>query len=275
MADRAGQRLGRLTAEPDRRMRPLHGFGLDRQIVDLAETAVERDPRLVGPGRLHQLQPFGETADEGVAVHPERGEIAAPAAGRHADIEPAVAEPVDGGDRRGQLQRIVQRRDQHGHAQPQPLGAGRGLGQQLQRRDQRCRADGLLERPAALETEFLGPLQVVARDRRHRILSESNWWIEMENLTPSTYGPGYGGALVGRLVSCLLFCLIRPVSTTCERWPAGWTPPATTAFPTAACSSSTCGRAAGSRGFDPLAIITGGGRPLAAARSRGGAAPGR
>ena len=67
-----------------------------------------------------------------------------------------MAEPVDGRRRRRQLQRVVQRRHQHGDAQPQPLGAGRAPRQQLQRRQQRRPADGLLERPAALEPEFLG-----------------------------------------------------------------------------------------------------------------------
>ena len=56
----------------------------------------------------------------------------------------------------------MQRRDQHGDAQPQPLGAGRGVGQQFQRRQQRRLPDDLFEHPAALEPELLGPGQVVA-----------------------------------------------------------------------------------------------------------------
>jgi hypothetical protein len=68
-----------------------------------------------------------------------------------------VAEPIDGSHRRGQLKRIVQRRDQHGNAEPQPLGAGRGVGQQFQRRQQRRLPDGLFKDPAALEPELFGP----------------------------------------------------------------------------------------------------------------------
>jgi hypothetical protein len=143
-------------------MRPLHGFRLDRQVVNLAESALKRHPRLVRPRRLHQLQTLGEAADVGGFVHPERGELAEAAAGRHTDVQPAVAEPIDRGHRRGQLKRIMQRRDQHGHAQPQPLGAGRGVRQQFQRRQQRRLPDGLFEHPAALETQLLGPSQVVA-----------------------------------------------------------------------------------------------------------------
>jgi hypothetical protein len=71
-----------------------------------------------------------------------------------------VAETVDGGDVGGQLQRIMQGRDQHRDAEPQPGGTRGGIGQQFQRGDQRRAPDGLLERPAAFETEFLGAAQI-------------------------------------------------------------------------------------------------------------------
>ncbi len=124
-AHRAGQRLRSVGAEPDWRMRPLHGLGLDRQPVDVAEAAVIRHGRLVGPRRLHQLQPLGEAADERRLLDAERLELPEAAAGRDPEVEPAVAEPVDGGDRRRQLQRIVQRRDEHRDTESQPGGAAR------------------------------------------------------------------------------------------------------------------------------------------------------
>ncbi len=135
-AHRARDRLRSVGAEPDWRMRPLHGLGLDRQAVDVAEAAVKRHCRLVGPRRLHQLQALGEAADEGRPVHAERLELAEAAARRDPEVQPAVAEPVDGGDGRRQLQRVVQRRDQHRDTEPQPGRARGGIRQQLHRRDQ-------------------------------------------------------------------------------------------------------------------------------------------
>ena len=117
VAHRPGQGLRSKSAEPDRRMRPLHRLGLDGKVVDVAEPAVERHLGLVRPGRLHQLQALGEIADERVLVHPEGGELAGPAARRDADVQPAVTEPVDGRDGRRQLQRVVQRGHQHGDTQ--------------------------------------------------------------------------------------------------------------------------------------------------------------
>ncbi len=93
--------------------------------VDVAEAAVKRHCRLVGPRRLHQLQPLGEAADERRPVHSERRELAEAATWRDPEIQPAVAELVDGGARSRQLKRIMQRRDQHAHPQPQP-GSARG-----------------------------------------------------------------------------------------------------------------------------------------------------
>ncbi len=78
-----------------------------------------------------------------------------------ADIHAAVAEPVDRGDGPRQLQRVMQRGDQHRNAQPQPGGTGGGVCEHLQRRDLRRAADDLLHRPAAFEAEFLGPRQIV------------------------------------------------------------------------------------------------------------------
>lgn len=51
-------------------------------------------------------------------VDAESRESAGTATGRNTEIEAAVAEPVDGGHRRGQLQRIMQRG--HQNTDPQP-----------------------------------------------------------------------------------------------------------------------------------------------------------
>lgn len=118
MAHRSGQRRGRTATEPDRRVRSLHRFGRDGQVVDVAEPAVEFHPRPVGPRRFHQGQALGEISDMGGHVDAESRESAGTATGRNTEIEAAVAEPVDGGHRRGQLQRIMQRG--HQNTDPQP-----------------------------------------------------------------------------------------------------------------------------------------------------------
>ena len=199
MAHRAGQRLGCVAAEPDRRMRPLHRLGLDRQVVDVAEPAVKRHPRFVGPGRLHQFQALGETADEGGLVHAERRELAEAAAWRDADVQPAVAEPVDGGHSRGQLKRIMQRRHQHRDAQPQPLGAGRARTPAVPAAPTAVRRRRSVRAPSRPRTRV--PRRGPGRraDRRASKPSESSWGIEMENLTPPPYGPRTAAA-VARLV---------------------------------------------------------------------------
>jgi hypothetical protein len=149
-------RCRRAGAEPQRRVRSLYGFGCDRDVGQLPEPAVEGERRCVGPGRLHQLQPLEEVPDEVLAVDAEGGEVAKAPARGHPHVEAAVAQPVEGGDRPGELHRVVLRTDEHRHAEPEPLGAGSGVGEQLQRRHQRGRADRLLERPRRFETQFLG-----------------------------------------------------------------------------------------------------------------------
>jgi len=83
-----------------------------------------------------------------------------------AEVEPSVAQLVDGGRRRGELQRIVQRRDQHRYPQPQPGGARGRVGEEFHRCDKGRPADGLLERPTAVEAELFGPLEKASRARR-------------------------------------------------------------------------------------------------------------
>ena len=62
-------------------------------------------------------------------VNAERFELAEAATGCDSEVEPAVAEPVDGGHRRRQLQRIMQRCDEHRDTEPQPGRARGGVGQ--------------------------------------------------------------------------------------------------------------------------------------------------
>ena len=135
VAHRPGQSLGSKAPEPDRRVRSLHRLRLDGNAVDVTEPAVERHIGFVRPGRLHQFQALGEIRDEGVLVHTEGGEVASATPRCNTDIQPSVAEPVDGRHRRGQLKRLMQRRHQDRDSQPQSLGTGRAIRQQLQGRE--------------------------------------------------------------------------------------------------------------------------------------------
>ncbi len=258
MAHRPGQGLGGKSTEPDRRVRSLHRLRLDGKAIDVAEPAVERHLGFVRPGRLHQLQALGEIADERVLVHAEGGELAGPAARRDADVQPAVAEPVDGRDGRGQLQRLMQRRHQDGDAQAQPLGAGGAIREQLQRRQQRCRPDGLLEHPTALEAKLLGTREIRAQPGGIEAVG-----IELGDSDGKPH-PITVRRPIGRLANMFGFLpslpgvddvrdLVNRVDTARHHGiPSGCVlefdlrsvPPETT-------------------GFDPLTIVTGGGRAMA------------
>lgn len=108
MPDGPGERFGRVCSEPDRRMRALHRFGLDRHIIELPELAVEGKSRLIRPSGLHQLEPLDETCDERLPVNAERRKVAEATTGRHPNLHPTVAKPVHRRHGRGKLQWIMQ-----------------------------------------------------------------------------------------------------------------------------------------------------------------------
>ena len=135
---------------------------LHRSPFDLPEAAVEVDLGF-GPARLHQRNPLVEPRHQRARIHFERREPPRTSAGRHADVDASAAEPVDARDAFGEVDRTVQRSYEHRASQPQPVGAGRGVGHRLERAQGPGRAERLLLRPSTLEPELLGSLQMPAK----------------------------------------------------------------------------------------------------------------
>src|SRR5205823_12520220 len=157
--DGAPQRIGMAGAEPDRGMRLLKWFRLHRGVLQLPEPPVEVDPRL-RPERLHQPQPFVEPGHQTGRIDLKGGEHPMPPSGADADLDPTAAQLVQSAQVLREVNRAVQRGDEHDAAQAYPLGAGSRVAQSLQRAHERHRAERLLQRPGALEAERLGPRHV-------------------------------------------------------------------------------------------------------------------
>ena len=133
------------------------------------------------------------------------------------------------------------------------------------RGDQRAGSEGLLQRPAALEAQFLGPpadkpagRRVRSRRSRRSPTGGSRWkTAPHDNASPAPSAPSVGST------ACSPSLPASPVPTTCARWSAASTPLVTTVCPTAASSNSTC-RPCRRRPAASIRwrFITGGGRPL-------------
>src|SRR3569833_1241129 len=117
------------------------------------------------PARLHQPQPLVEPGDQPLGVDAERGELPASSPGAHTDLEASLAELVQRGDALGEVERAVQRGDEHRAAQAQPFGTRGRVRQGLDRSQGRDRAEELLLCPGAGEAELLGAGQVGAEGR--------------------------------------------------------------------------------------------------------------
>src|SRR5664280_246995 len=155
----------RVAAEPHRRVRLLHRLGLHRRSVEPPEASLEVDLR-VGPAALHQRQCLVEARDRLVRVYTKGRERPLPATGGDAHLHAAMTEAVQRADRLREVQRVVQRQDEHRAAKPQPFGASRGIGERLERREDAGCADHLLLHPAALEhPELLDAAKVGAEGR--------------------------------------------------------------------------------------------------------------
>ena len=146
-----------VAAEPQRRVGLLERLRLHGRALDLPEAAGELHLGL-RPQRFHQLEAFGEAADERLG-HDAEGREHPPPAGADADLDAAPAQLVERADALGQVDGAVQRGDQHRAAESQRRRAGGGVGHGLERAERGHRAQHLLLRPGALEAQFLGPGQ--------------------------------------------------------------------------------------------------------------------
>src|SRR5437867_11322498 len=105
-------------------------------------------------------QPFVEPGHQTGGIDLKRGKHSMPPAGANADLDPTAAQLVQSAQVLREVNRAVQRGDEHDAAQAYPLGAGSRVAQSLQRAHERHRAERLLQRPGALEAERLGPRHV-------------------------------------------------------------------------------------------------------------------
>ena len=95
-----------------------------------------------------------------------------------------MTEAVQRADRLREVQRVVQRQDEHRAAQPQLFGARRGIGECLERRQDAGRADHLLLHPAAIEhPELLDAAKVSAEGLSSKRLSRAYCGIDIANRT--------------------------------------------------------------------------------------------
>src|ERR1700760_165321 len=90
--------------------------------------------RLTGPRPAEQGDARFERGPPGREVGTEHVELAPPVARSHHHLRPPLADDVDDREFLGDSQRVVQRQDEGGHAQPQPAGPGSKGGQRSQRR---------------------------------------------------------------------------------------------------------------------------------------------
>jgi hypothetical protein len=112
---------GRVAAtEPDRRPWLLERLGLHRRVVKLPEPPLERGPPL-GPQGLHDLQTFIEPRNQAAGIYAESRELPEPPSSADAHLEAASAELVQCAQALGQVNRAVQRSDEHRAPQTQAV----------------------------------------------------------------------------------------------------------------------------------------------------------
>src|SRR5262249_49520742 len=142
----------------------LDRFRLHRR-VHRPEASLELDRRL-GPACLHELDGLGETRDVGRRVDAERRERPLLSAGTDTDVEPSIAELVEGTQALRQMYRVVERQDIERAAEPDVLSTRGGKRHRLRRPELREASKHLLLGPDALETERFGTAEERTKRRR-------------------------------------------------------------------------------------------------------------
>ena len=141
----------------DGRVRPLPGLRDHPRLADRVEAPLVGEP-LLGPGLEHDVHGLVEALAVlllGHVVAPELGRAVAPP---HAHVETALRDDVDQRHLLGQPQRVVERQDRRGQADPHPARArGRGGGQARRVHRQAVVDEVVLGEPDLVEPELLGP----------------------------------------------------------------------------------------------------------------------
>ena len=149
-------------ANPDRRMRPLHRFGIERHRLDLVELALESDPFL-SPQPADQLDALGQTRRALGTRELESGELLGPVALSDTEVEAPVREDIDAGGIFGDAHGIMEWQQQDEGADANFAGA----------RGDRCGGRQHGRVVSVIDEMMLGqPYVVVAEVVEHRDLVE-------------------------------------------------------------------------------------------------------
>ena len=206
------ERVGMVAAEPDRRVRVLEWLQAHRRPVEAEEAPLEGDRRFA-PERLEQRQALVEAADRSLRGDPERRVRPVPSPGHDTDLEPSPAELVDARELPGEVDRAVQRRDEDGAAEPNPLGAGGGEAEGGKRAEDRGGAEKLLLDPGALEAELLGAPDVAAEAGRVGALPRPRRRSRNRRRVKRLRS---AGCTTGRVGGDALFLVTQPSSAGCS-----------------------------------------------------------
>ena len=153
-------------------MRPLQGLGDHAHVVE-REEAPRVAEALFGPRAAHDLDGLVEALAALLLGHAVSGELGRAVAPPHAHVEPAVRDDVDEGHLLGEAQRLVEREDRGGEADPNPLGPRRDRARERGRIDRETVVDEMmLGEPHRIEAELFRPhhlLELAVDDLRVRI----------------------------------------------------------------------------------------------------------
>ena len=133
--------LGAGAAHPDRRMRPLHRFGVHRDVLIIEKLAGEID-RLVRPRLPHDLNAFVHTARGFFLVDAEFSVFMPFAALANAEFQSPVGNDVDHCIRFGDVDRVVQRQNVDRNAETNPFRRARDRRHESRRMRQRAAVHG-------------------------------------------------------------------------------------------------------------------------------------
>ena len=153
--------------------------------------------RLAAPQSLQGLQPLHEAADSLAGVHPHRLVLGVAIAETEAHDQPPAADHVERGELLGEIDRLVQRQQQHAGAEHHALGLGRHACQRRQRLEVRERlGEIVLARPDGRKSDSASQahlLDVLGEARGLRVLravldrereAESHGWAEFTRPSP-------------------------------------------------------------------------------------------
>ena len=153
--------------QPDRRAGPLQRGHRDPHARAAGKVLALIVDRLAAPQALERRQPLLEATDSLARVHAHRLVLGVAIAETHADDQPPAADHVERGELLGEVDRLVQREQQHAGAELHALGLGGHAPERRQRLEVRERVGEIvLTRPDGRESDTRGPGAPARRARR-------------------------------------------------------------------------------------------------------------